>query len=97
MISVLPNPIQRGYFVDVKIQAADIVAGIIARIAEIFSNGSPRMNNFIIIGQLAVMRRCFVSDNIIAKIFGRRVTREEKPFAINIPKTLNLRKIFSGV
>ena len=50
---MFPNPIQRGNFVQIRIEAADIVVGIVAEVAEIFMGKNPaRVNDFIAFGQI---------------------------------------------
>ena len=50
--SVLPNPIERGDFVEIEIERADVVAGIVGHVAESFDGLSVSgVNDFVTFGQ----------------------------------------------
>ena len=79
MARVLPHPIERSEFVNVKIEVADIEAGVVARVSEVVGVGVPRVNDFVAGRQLAFVRRLLVRDDINFKIFGGRAASEVVP------------------
>ena len=65
---VLPNPIERGQFVQVAIEAADIVARVVSDVAEIlFSLRVPRVNDSVAFGQGGKLS-VFVRDDAAREI-----------------------------
>ena len=79
--SIFPQPIKRGYLVKIKIQVADVFAGVVARVAEVFAEDAPRVNNFVTFGQIVDVfgGQLFVGDDVHCKIFGRSFDVAKKP------------------
>ena len=82
MPRVFPKPIQRGYLVQIKIEAADIVARIVCNVAELlFGKRMSRMNNLVAVGQ-RVKLGVLVRHDVAGKICAGNLFKQ-KPTPIN--------------
>ena len=82
MARVFPHPIKSGYLVEPAVERADIIAGVVAEVAEILrSLRVPCVNNLVAFGQSRQVG-VLVRDDVDAKIF-RRALLNQIPIAVD--------------